>query len=71
MRKLSDRNPLVCTVSVRLNRNCNLEIKTSAGHALEVLEGRTIFPVGDVTVFDRDGKKLTAADLTRIKRGKA
>lgn len=51
MRAYSERFLVV----IRLNDRSNLEITTTAEHALAILSGETIFPPEDTEVFDRDG----------------
>lgn len=67
MRRIDSRNTGICTVVVRLNRNCDLHIRTTATHALEVIGGTTIFVADDVTVFDLNGKALTVEKLKLLK----
>ena len=61
----SNRNSLKpCLVVVPLQRT-ELELRTSAAHALETLDGQTILPSKDVKVFDSDGKRLGKPALTQ------
>lgn len=67
VRRIDSLNAGICTVVVRLNRNCDLHIRTTASHALEVIGGKTIFVADDVTVFDLNGKALTVEKLKLLK----
>lgn len=69
MRRIEIQNTATCTVVVRLNHNCDLHIRTTARHALDVLSGHTVFPAKDTTVFDLDGKKLSLRELKRLDEG--
>lgn len=60
-------NTGICTVVVRLNRNSDLHIRTTATHALEVVSGRTLFAANDVTVFGFDGNALPMGTLILLK----
>ncbi len=69
MRRRDILNAEICTVVVRLNRNSDLHIRTTASHAVEVLSGNTIFAAEDVTVFDLNGRALTLEKLKLLKDG--
>jgi hypothetical protein len=69
VRRIDIQHAATCTVVVRLNHNCDLHIRTTASHALDVLSGRTVFPAKDTTVFDLNGKKLSVRELKRLDEG--
>ena len=50
--------PSCCTVV--------LEIRTTATHALRIIQGRTFFSPADIHVIDLDGRRLTEADLVGL-----
>jgi len=50
-------------VVILLNERSDLNITTSASHALAILKGETLFPPRTVKVFDADGKPVSKAQL--------
>lgn len=68
MRRLIEFNSETwCTVIVSL-RFTNLEITTTASHALKILGGETMFPAKDTSVYDGDGRQLTPDQLARMQK---
>lgn len=59
--------PPTCRVIIRLQKADNLEITTTASHALEILDGETIIPSTQVTVTDLDGQPLSRQQLLDLK----
>lgn len=63
MRRFLANDAGVCVVRVRLRSDRTYEIVTSAEHAIEILGGTTAIPARLVTIFDRDGKRLSVRQL--------
>lgn len=59
--------PPSCTVIVKLRKAADLEITTTAAHALEIIDGTTVIPPAQTTVRDLEGNILTREQLLRLK----
>lgn len=59
--------PPTCRVIIRLQKADNLEITTTASHALEILDGETIIPATQASVTDLEGQPLSRDQLLALK----
>lgn len=58
--------PFSCTVVVKLKKGADLEITTSAAHALAILNGETVIPPEHTVVRDMDGRPLSREKLQKL-----
>lgn len=63
--------PPTCTVVIKLRRADNLEITTTASHALDILDGQTVIPPQQASVTDLNGQPLTREQLLKLKDGES
>lgn len=58
--------PFSCTVVVKLKKGADLEITTSAAHALAILSGETVIPPEHTVVRDMEGRPMTREQLQKL-----